>query len=289
MRNDFCEDYLMHKDRANHKYVAKIKLPSGKFYYFYNLTQYQNYMKGRGGKNTPLNVKKDPNRKEPSASDAVKKQMANDKAVQDLVAKKTPGNNVSEKVQYLRDVINKGKNKVSSILNGETTKTSSEDTSTSKKSGKSSGSGSSKSSSKKSKGASSGSKGSSSAKGSASKEKTGASKAAKASNSQSVKVQKQPVNNTPINMDTLKKVYGKEDKDISSFEGSANDFKNNMLSKYKEGSFGYLTAGNTTYKWEISGGKIILKDYDTDKEVPFDSYLKDAKSFKEFKSNTKKK
>ena len=285
MRNDYCESYLMHKDRTNHKYVAKIKLPSGKFYYFYNLTQYQNYMKGRGGKNTPQNFKKDPNRKDPSASDAVKKQMASDEAVQALVSKKTPGTDVNEKVQYLRNTINAGNKKISSILNEDKSKSLEETNKSSKKSG---GSGSSKSSGKKSKGASSGAKGSS--KGNASKEKSSASKAAKdASKNQTSNDQKKSVNNAPINMDTLKKIYGKEDKDISSFEGNATDFKNNMLSKYKEGSFGYLTAGNTTYKWEISDGKVILKDYNTDKEVSFDSYLKDAKNFKEFKSNTKKK
>ena len=89
-------------------------------------------------------------------------------------------------------------------------------------------------------------------------------------------------------MDTLKKVYGKEDKDVSSFDGSASDFKKDMLSKYDDGSYGYLMAGDKAYKWTIENGDIILKDYDSDKEVSFDEYLKDAKSFKEFNTSKKK-
>ena len=61
---------------------------------------------------------------------------------------------------------------------------------------------------------------------------------------------------------------------------SASDFKNKMLSKYDEGSFGYLMAGDKAYKWTIEGGQLVIKDFDTDKDV---------KQFKEFQTNKKKK
>ena len=70
---------------------------------------------------------------------------------------------------------------------------------------------------------------------------------------------------------------------------SSSEFKSKMLSKYDEGASGYLMSGDKAYKWSISGGQLILKDFNTDKEVSFDTYLKDSKSFQEFQSNKKKK
>ena len=48
-------------------------------------------------------------------------------------------------------------------------------------------------------------------------------------------------------------------------------------------------AGDKAYKWTIDGGQLVIKDFDTDKDVSFDTYLKDVKQFKEFQTNKKKK
>lgn len=62
-----------------------------------------------------------------------------------------------------------------------------------------------------------------------------------------------------------------------------------MLSKYDEGSFGYLMAGDKAYKWTIEGGKLIIKDFDTDKEVSSKDYLNNVKELKEFQTSKKHK
>lgn len=51
MRNDFESNYLAHwglkkgAQKENHKYVARIELPNGKYRYFYTLSEYAAYMK----------------------------------------------------------------------------------------------------------------------------------------------------------------------------------------------------------------------------------------------------
>ena len=55
MRNDFCTGYLAHsakgKEWGRHKYVAKVKLGTGRYFYFYDWNQYQKYLKKRGDAN----------------------------------------------------------------------------------------------------------------------------------------------------------------------------------------------------------------------------------------------
>lgn len=291
MRNDFCENYLMHKDRANHLYVAKVRLANGKFYYFYDLAKYQRYLRGSKPKDMPAtanNAKKNPN--EDKVSSTTKKALSNDKAVQDLVNRKTEGSTMEEKTVHLKSYIKKGEETISNELNKISEKAAkTEDDSKSNK--KSSGGGSSKSDSKKGIGG----KGAKSSKSSSSKDKAvkekssgSGSKAAKEKAKKQSK-ENQQNSNAPITMDKLKTTFGKKDEEVSKFSGSASDFKNDMLSKYKDGSFGYLSAGDTVYKWEIDGNNVILIDYKTDKKVSFDEYLKDANAFKSFQTNTKKK
>ena len=294
MRNDFCENYLMHADRANHKYVAKVKLASGKYYYFYDLAKYQRYLRGSKPKDMPAtanNAKKNPNENKVSAT--TKSVLSNDKVVQNLVNKKTEGATIEEKTKHLKSYMKNGEEKISDILNKNTSSaaSSAEDSTSSKKSSKG-GSGSSKSDSKKSIGG----KGAKSSKSGSSKEKTAkekssgsGSKAAKEKTVKEKTSKEKQTSNAPMTMDKLQSTYGKKDEEVSKFSGSASDFKNDMLSKYKDGSFGYLSAGDTVYKWEIDGNNVILIDYKTDKKVSFDEYLKDANAFKSFQTNTKKK
>lgn len=88
MRNDFCSNYLEHsakgKTWANHRYVAKVKLPSGKWFYFYDTNAYQNYLKRQGGGNTGQFAKANPNK------EMVELAAKNDPNLQNLVKENSP-------------------------------------------------------------------------------------------------------------------------------------------------------------------------------------------------------
>ena len=298
MRNDFTSNYLEHSAKGtswkNVKYLKKVLLGTGKYLYLYTQQQVDAW-------NRRHSI--DANNK--VLSDKYKDQVKNEvlktqtKSIEEL--QKTnfavKGNTTAEKKKNLEKDISNGEKKIQEELNKEAAKkTAEKKTSEDKdsKSSKKSGSGSSGSSGKKSGG--SGSKGSSGSKSKgsgASKEKSASSKKAaseKTAKTASAKQQeKKAQNDTPINMDTLKKIYGAKDEDVTTHDMTAPEFKNKMLSKYDEGSFGYLMAGDKAYKWTIEGGQLILKDFDTDKDVSFDTYLKDVKQFKEFQTNKKKK
>ena len=316
MRNDFCTDYLAHsflahgKEWSKHKYVAKYK-NGNRYIYFYSQAAYQTFLKRRGAgtnqvpssqigaKNYDPNAPKAGSSKTSSKSTSLSKPSAQNTAnVKAALAAKNSTTNANKKtaaevtLSDTKDKQDKGKEIAERVLNATGTgskskKKGSGSSSKSKSSGsskKSSGGKSSSGSSKKSSGTAKEKSGNSSSKSSANKE----AKSAKATTTTTQQKAVATNNSEPITMDTLKKVYGKEDKDISSFAGSAADLKKNMLSKYDEGSFGYLMAGNKAYKWTIENGDIVLKDYDSDKVVSFDTYLKNAKSFKEFSTSKKK-
>jgi predicted transcriptional regulator len=277
MRNDFCSNYLEHSAKGTTwkkgtGYLKKIPLGNGRYRYIYNQSELSTLNKAS---KQPINAMSNKKRNE------VKKQVltTSSNAMNTLVKSgmKAKGNTTAEKTANLKKSIANGEKIINSKLNG-----------ASKSSKKGSG-GSSKSSKEKNIGKAKGSSGSKSSKEKASKEKSAKEKAAKAEKTTKNTTAKKERNTTPINMDTLKKVYGLKDEDVNSFSGSVSEFKSNMLSKYDEGSFGYLTAGDSTYKWTISGGKLVIKDYNSDKEVSADEYMKDVKEFKEFQSNKKKK
>lgn len=265
MRNDFCSDYLEHSAKGttwkNVKYKKKVPLGNGKFYYIYTDAQLAAYNKKGSEAANVLSNKERENRKQ-AAAKAV--------TIEDLARKgfAVSGKTTAEKTKNLKNSISKGEKKIQDALS---------------KSSKKSGSGSS--GSKKS-GSSKGSKGSSGSSGSG-KEKSASKKAA--SEKKEKTTNKKQRYTTPINMDSLKKIYGVKDEDVATHEMSSSEFKSKMLSKYDEGASGYLMSGDKAYKWSISGGQLILKDFNTDKEVSFDTYLKDSKSFQEFQSNKKKK
>lgn len=288
MRNDFHEGaFLAHSAKGTSwkstKYLKKVPLGNGRYYYIYTQAQLNAWNKRHSSgssNNTPTNVLSN-NERNKRMTGAVNNGGSLDNIIRNgMVAK---GNTLAEKTANLKKNIADGEEAIKKAL-------SSSESSSSKKSSGSSGS------SKKSKSGSSGKSksGSSgkSAKEKTAKEKSGSSKAAKEKTTKektTTKKETKAVNNTPINMDSLKKIYGKEDKDISSFSGSAAEFKKNLLEKYEDGAFGYLSAGDTIYKFTVQNGNVILQDFNTDKEISFDEYLKDVKDFKEFKSNTKKK
>ena len=272
MRNDFKEGaFLAHSAKGTTwkkgtSYIKKIPLGGGRFHYVYSQAELNAMGKKNAGAANVLSNKE----RQKRLSEATKAVTVEDLAKNGF---KIAGKTSSEKAKNLKSSISKGEKKIQEAL------------SKSKKSGSGSSGGSS--GSKKSSGGSG--KGSSgSGKEKAAKEKSGAvKKEPKEKTTKEAKKKEQ--NNTPINLDTLKKIYGVKDEDVTKHDMTASEFKSKMLSKYKEGSFGYLMAGDKAYKWTIDGGQLILKDFNSDKDVSFDTYLKDVKQFKEFQTNKKKK
>lgn len=286
MRNDFESGYLEHSAKGtswkNVKYLKKIPLGNNRYYYIYTQAQLNAWNKRHSSEasNVLSNKERDARKTEAlkSAPNSLNSIIKNG-----MVAK---GKTIAEKTANLQKNIADGEAKIQKALAAEETKSSkkgssgggSSGKSKSSKGGKSSGgSGSSKASKEKSK------------KSGSSKEKSSSAKKATKKTTAKTSQATKKIDNTPITMDTLSKVYGKKKEDIATHKMSATDFKKEMLSKYKDGSFGYLMAGNKAYKWTIQGGNIILRDYNTDKEVSFDKYLKNSKQFEEFQTNNIKK
>lgn len=285
MRNDYCSNYLEHSAKGtswkNVKYLKKVPLGNGKFYYIYTQKELDAWNK-RNSQNANNNVLSDKYKAE------TKKQvLSSAKSLEDLQREgfTVKGRTPAEKTANLKKNIKDGEDAIKKALEKEESKSKKSSSS------KSSGSGSSGKSSKGSSGGSS--KKSSSSKSSGSSKEKSASSAKKAAaektTAKTQATQKKTENKTPINLDTLKKIYGAKDEDVTTHDMTAPEFKNKMLSKYDEGSFGYLMAGDKAYKWTIEGGQLVIKDFDTDKDVSFDTYLKDVKQFKEFQTNKKKK
>ncbi len=285
MRNDYCSNYLEHSAKGtswkNVQYLKKVPLGNGKFYYIYTQKELDAWNK-RNSQDANSKVLSDKYKAE------TKKQvLSSGKTLEDLQKEgfTVKGRTPAEKTANLKKKIQDGEDAIKKALEKEEES----------KSKKSSGSGSSGKSSKGSSGSSSKKSGSSKSSGS-SKEKNASStkkaateKATAKTQATQKKTENKTENKTPINLDTLKKIYGAKDEDVSTHDMTAPEFKNKMLSKYDEGSFGYLMAGDKAYKWTIEGGQLVIKDFDTDKDVSFDTYLKDVKQFKEFQTNKKKK
>ncbi len=305
MRNDFESDYLAHSAKGttwkNVKYFKKVMGSNGKYIYFYSQAALDKYMhnqsQGRFARKNPNEIPAEPvNRSTGSKTIQQKKAQTASYISSGKKAAQAPA--VGQRAAQTRmakagELSAAGKKKADEILAQakEDTKKKGKGSSSSKKekdpmakTGKGSSKGSSGSSKKEKSGSA---KTASSKKATTAKTKTTAEKAKTAAQ---LKAEKQKaINNTPINFDTLKKIYGAKDEDVTTHDMTAPEFKNKMLSKYDEGSFGYLMAGDKAYKWTIEGGQLIIKDFDTDKDVSFDTYLKDVKQFKEFQTNKKKK
>ena len=271
MRNDFCSNYLEHSSKgkawANHKYVAKIRLSSGKYFYFYDTKTYQNYLKKQGKSSEGQYAKANPNKQ--IAEEAVK----NDKDLATLAKTSIKGATIEEKTKNITAAISSGQSKINEALSKSTSSKKSSSSSSKKSSGSSKSSGSKSSSSSSSK----------KSKESSAKEKSSKESSAKTAKTTKAEAKLKAQERT-FNSSSLKKLYGVKDDEVNKHDSKEKLM--DSLNSYKDGSFGYITSGNTTYKWTKENGKIIFKDFKTDKEVTLPSALN---NIEEFRTDKKKK
>lgn len=290
MRNDFKEGmFLMHsakgKTWANHRYVAKVKLPSGKWFYFYDANAYQNYLKRQGGGNTGQLAKANPNK------EMVELAAKNDPNLQNLVKENSPEKTLEEKTKVMKSNIENGEKKIQELL--ENSKGSK-----SKKKGKGSGSSkkkeatikakpvrSSKSSKKKDENKKT-SKSGKEKKTSNKEKQTQKKEEAVKNNLLNNKTTNEPEKTTskPFTADSLKKTFGIKDTDVNKHKNTSELVS--KIKSYDDGSNGYIIAGDKIYKWSKNDGNITFMDYETDKEVTLSSELN---NIQEFVINGKKK
>ena len=289
MRNDFCSNYLEHsakgKTWANHRYVAKVKLPSGKWFYFYDANAYQNYLKRQGGGNTGQFAKANPNK------EMVELAAKNDPNLQNLVKENSPEKTLEEKTKAMKSNIENGEKKIQELL--ENTKGSK-----SKKKGKGGGSSkkkeatikakpvrSSKSSKKKDENKKT-SKSGKEKKTSNKEKQTQKKEEAVKNNLLNTKTTNEPekITSKPFTADSLKKTFGIKDTDVNKHKNTSELVS--KIKSYDDGSNGYIIAGDKIYKWSKNDGKITFMDYETDKEVTLGSELN---NIQEFVINGKKK
>ena len=289
MRNDFKEGiFLMHsakgKTWANHRYVAKVKLPSGKWFYFYDANAYQNYLKRQGGGDTGQFAKANPNK------EMVELAAKNDPNLQNLVKEKSPEKTLEEKTKMMKTNIENGEKKIQEIL--ENTKGSK-----SKKKGKGGGSSkkkeatikakpvrSSKSSKKKDENKKTSKSGKE--KKTSNKEKQTQKKEEAVKNNLLNKTTNEPDKTTskPFTADSLKKTFGIKDTDVNKHKNTSELVS--KIKSYDDSSNGYIIAGDKIYKWSKNDGNITFMDYETEKEVTLSSELN---NIQEFVINGKKK
>ena len=290
MRNDFCSNYLEHsakgKTWANHRYVAKVKLPSGKWFYFYDANAYQNYLKRQGGGDTGQFAKANPNK------EMVELAAKNDPNLQNLVKEKSSEKTLEEKTKAMKTNIENGEKKIQELL--ESTKGSK-----SKKNGKGGGSSkkkeatikakpvrSSKSSKKKKDENKKTSKSGKEKKTSNKEKQTQKKEEAVKNDLLNNKTTNEPekITSKPFTADSLKKTFGIKDTDVNKHKNTSELVS--KIKSYDDGSNGYIIAGDKIYKWSKNDGNITFMDYETDKEVTLGSELN---NIQEFVINGKKK
>lgn len=272
MRNDFREHVLEHSAKGttwkNTKYLKKIMGANGKYIYFYTQAQLDAYNKQTSGSMNVLSNK---------ARENVKKGAMDQVPIQKLAqgGMIAPGKTLAQKTKNLNSAISKGSKLIQETLAKQSKKSSKSGSGSSKKStsiaGKSKGS--SGSSSKASKAA--GSKAASSKAAKATKEKSTAEKSTKQETQKQVRAFDSAA--------AMKLMYGITDDKVNKYTSKDKMLEN--MKKYDDNSYGYLTAKNTTYKWEKTDGKIKLIDMNTDKEISADEYLKDVSSIQEFRTD----
>jgi hypothetical protein len=272
MRNDFREHVLEHSAKGttwkNTKYLKKIMGANGKYIYFYTQAQLDAYNKQTSGS---MNVLSN------NARENVKKGAMDQLSMQKLAqgGMIAPGKTLAQKTKNLNSAISKGSKLIQETLAKQSKKSSKSGSGSSKKStsiaGKSKGS--SGSSSKSSKAA--GSKAASSKAAKATKEKSTAEKSTKQETQKQVRAFDSAA--------AMKLMYGITDDKINKYDSKEKMLEN--MKKYDDNSYGYLTAKNTTYKWEKTDGNVKLIDMNTDKEISIDEQLKDVSSIQEFRTD----
>lgn len=271
MRNDFKEHVLEHSAKGttwkNTKYLKKVMGANGKYTYFYTQAQLDAYNKtNKSGVNALSNEAKANLAKGAMDQDPVKKL-----AQGGMIAQ---GKTTAEKTASLKKAIATGSKAIANALSSSSKKSSkSSGSSKSSKSGSIAGKskGSSGSSSKAAKGSSKEAKG-----------KASSSKAAKdttAKETTKKEVQKKAFDSAAA----IKYMFGITDSKVNKHSSKDEMLKN--MKTYDDGAYGYLTAKNSTYKWEKKNGEIKLIDINTDKEISIDQYLKDVSSIQEFRTD----
>lgn len=272
MRNDFREHVLEHSAKGttwkNTKYLKKIMGANGKYIYFYSQAELDAYNKKTSGS---INVMS--NKARENVTKGAMDQLSMQKLAQGgMIA---PGKTLAQKTKNLNSAISKGSKLIQETLAKQSKKSSKSGSASSKKSSSIAGKskGSSGSSSKSSKAA--GSKAASSKAAKATKEKSTAEKSTKQETQKQVRAFDSAA--------AMKLMYGITDDKVNKYDSKEKMLEN--MKKYDDNSYGYLTAKNTTYKWEKTDGQIKLIDMNTDKEISADEYLKDVSSIQEFRTD----
>lgn len=272
MRNDFREHVLEHSAKGttwkNTKYLKKIMGANGKYIYFYSQAELDAYNKKTSGSINVLSNKAIEN----LAKGAMDQMPIQKLAQGGMIA---PGKTLAQKTKNLNSAISKGSKLIQETLAKQSKKSSKSGSGSSKKSSSIAGKskGSSGSSSKSSKAA--GSKAASSKVAKATKEKSTAEKSTKQETQKQVRAFDSAA--------AMKLMYGITDDKVNKYDSKEKMLEN--MKKYDDNSYGYLTAKNTTYKWEKTDGQIKLIDMNTDKEISADEYLKDVSSIQEFRTD----
>lgn len=272
MRNDFREHVLEHSAKGttwkNTKYLKKIMGANGKYIYFYSQAELDAYNKKTSGSINVLSNKA----RENLAKGAMDQMPIQKLAQGGMIA---PGKTLAQKTKNLNSAISKGSKLIQETLAKQSKKSSKSGSGSSKKSSSIAGKskGSSGSSSKSSKAA--GSKAASSKVAKATKEKSTAEKSTKQETQKQVRAFDSAA--------AMKLMYGITDDKVNKYDSKEKMLEN--MKKYDDNSYGYLTAKNTTYKWEKTDGQIKLIDMNTDKEISADEYLKDVSSIQEFRTD----
>lgn len=270
MRNDFQERaFLAHSAKGttwkNTKYLKKVMGANGKYIYFYTQAELDAYNKKTSGS---INVMS--NKARENVAKGAMDQVSMQKLAQGgMIA---PGKTLAQKTKNLNSAISKGSKLIQETLAKQSSKSSKSGSGSSKKSSSIAGKskGSSGSSSKASKAA-----GSKAASSKASKEKSTAEKSTKQETQKQVRAFDSAA--------AMKLMYGITDDKVNKYDSKEKMLEN--MKKYDDNSYGYLTAKNTTYKWEKTDGQIKLIDMNTDKEISVDEYLKDVSSIQEFRTD----
>lgn len=272
MRNDFREHVLEHSAKGttwkNTKYLKKIMGANGKYIYFYSQAELDAYNKKTSGSINVLS-----NKARENVAKGAMDQLSMQKLAQGgMIA---PGKTLAQKTKNLNSAISKGSKLIQETLAKQSKKSSKSGSGSSKKSSSIAGKskGSSGSSSKSSKAA--GSKAASSKVAKATKEKSTAEKSTKQETQKQVRAFDSAA--------AMKLMYGITDDKVNKYDSKEKMLEN--MKKYDDNSYGYLTAKNTTYKWEKTDGQIKLIDMNTDKEISADEYLKDVSSIQEFRTD----
>lgn len=291
MRNDFIEHSAKGKEWINHRYVAKVRLPSGKMFYFYDSNAYQNYLKRMNGgsvsrpKQTGELAKKDPYKEIRSNTSlsrysSMTTQQKKQKTADLMANGRFNGTKAVAKASMSNEQqVSEGKAKAEEVLakaKGASTTGSAKDTT---KKGK--GSSSKKSSSAKKSGASksgSSSKTSGSKKEKAASEKKASSSSAKSANAKEQTNSQQEEKKEKSTFDNLREMAGVSEKAVNVHKSIQKMLAH--MQNYQDGAKGYIQAGNKVYRWTKRNGKLIFTDLKSDKEVSLDEAVKNIKEFR---------